>query len=172
MRNIWFSSDPHYDHANILNFKDSDGKRFRGDLFSSVEEMNEVMIERHNSRVKTGDIWYCGGDVTFKPEKFSRIGCRLNGAKRLILGNHDNPKSLEVMKWFEKVMIWRLFKDEGFVATHIPILERNFRHKVKANLHGHEHQNPTSPPYFSMCVEHTNYYPLHMDEIVEMINRV
>lgn len=171
MRNIWFISDTHFDHANILNFTDSDGKKFRGDLFSSVEEMNETMIHRWNERIRNGDHVYHLGDVTFKPNDFARIASRLNGRKRLILGNHDDPKNENLMKWFEKVMTIRFFKDEGFAATHIPILERGFRYKLKACLHGHEHQNPTAPPYFSACVEHTNYYPLHMDEVVEMIKR-
>ena len=48
--NIWFSSDTHYGHKRIIEL----AKR----PFSSVEEMDEVMIERHNARVRPGDQFF------------------------------------------------------------------------------------------------------------------
>jgi calcineurin-like phosphoesterase family protein len=170
LRKICFSSDPHYDHANILNFLDDRGKRFRGDLFASVEEMNETMIQRHNSVVKPNDIWYCLGDVTFRVKDLGRIMPRLNGRKRLIVGNHDDPKNVELTKWFEKVTLWRLFKDEGFLCTHLPSRKDQFRYKVTHNLHGHIHQNViTEPEYINNCMEHIDYTPKTMDDIVAHI---
>lgn len=54
MPNIWFISDTHFSHANILKFKDADGSYFRGDRFTSVDHMNDVMnvhghIHQNNS---------------------------------------------------------------------------------------------------------------------------
>ncbi len=170
MRNIFVWSDPHFDHANILNFKDKDGKRFRGDLFSSIEEMNETMIENYNRVVTSdSDIVYCLGDVTFRPNDFARIACRLRGRKRLILGNHDDGKSYELTRWFQKVTLWRIFKDDNIVFTHIPLKEDQFRHKVQYNGHGHIHQNDSQLPWINLCVEKTNYTPVSMDEIKAMM---
>ena len=172
MRDIFFSSDPHYDHANILKFTDDRGKKFRGDLFDSVEEMNETMIERHNSVVKPTDIWYCLGDVTMRIKGLAAIMSRLNGRKRLLVGNHDDPKNPELTRWFEKVGIWRLFKDEGFICSHIPLRKDQFRYKVTHNLHGHIHQNLIDEPeYINNCMEHINYKPKSMDEIKDQIKR-
>jgi calcineurin-like phosphoesterase family protein len=55
--NIWFSSDTHYGHKRIIEL----AKR----PFSSVEEMDEVMIERHNARVRPGDQFFHVGDFAF-----------------------------------------------------------------------------------------------------------
>lgn len=128
--------------------------------------MNETMIERHNSVVRPTDIWYCLGDVTFDVKNFARIASRLNGHKRLILGNHDDGRNYDLLRWFEKVTLWRIFKDHNFVCTHIPIPITQFRHKVQFNVHGHIHQNLMDEPwYINICVEHTNYTPLSLDEV-------
>jgi calcineurin-like phosphoesterase family protein len=39
--NIWFTADTHYCHKRIIELANRP--------FGSVEEMNEVMIERHTS---------------------------------------------------------------------------------------------------------------------------
>jgi calcineurin-like phosphoesterase family protein len=170
MHDIFFTSDSHFDHANFLKFTDDDGKLIRP--FASVEEMNETMISRWNAVVKPQDkIWHLG-DVTFRPEKFARIASRLNGHKRLLLGNHDDARCFEVMRWFDKVQLWRIFKDENFVCTHIPILSGQFRHKVQFNVHGHLHQNVIDDPqYINICVENTNYTPISMDELKQRCRR-
>jgi len=161
-----------FDHANILKFRDSEGKLFRGDRFpGGVEEMNEVMIQNHNSVVTSdSDIVYNMGDVTTRPNDYARIASRLRGRQRLLVGNHDDVKNYQLTRWFPKVMLWRLFKDEQFIATHVPLRRDQFRYKVKANLHGHIHQNVIDDPvYINNCVEHTNYTPRSIDEIVAII---
>ena len=75
---IWVISDTHFNHSNILTFSDKVGNPVRA--FSSVEEMNEIMIDRWNSVVKPGDKVYHLGDVLFgDKEAFSRLWPRLNG---------------------------------------------------------------------------------------------
>lgn len=166
MANIFFISDTHFDHANMLNFQDNDGKRFRGDIFQDVEAMNETMIENWNKVVQVQDKVYHLGDVTFRVNKLAAIMCRLNGHKRLLVGNHDDPKNMELTRWFEKVQMWRIFKDENFICTHVPIRQDQFRYKVQFNVHGHIHQNVIDDPqYINICVEQTNYTPVSMDEL-------
>ena len=50
-RDIWVISDTHFDHANILNFTDREGRPTRGDVFTDVEDMNEQMIANWNSEI-------------------------------------------------------------------------------------------------------------------------
>ena len=164
MPDIFFVSDTHFDHANFLKFKNDDGSQIRS--FDDVEHMNEVMIERWNSVVRPQDKVYHLGDVTFKPNVYARIAKRLNGHKRLQLGNHDNGSNLALTRWFERVSLWRIFKDENFVCTHIPIRVDQFRYKVEYNVHGHLHQNVIEDrQYVNVCVEQTNYTPLSMDQV-------
>jgi len=164
MRNIWFVSDTHFNHDNILMFSDLSGKPVR--TFNSVEDMNETMIDNWNSRVVAGDKVYHLGDVFFgSKEKFRSLWPRLNGQKRLVVGNHDDIKYLAKGGFFSKLHMWRLFKEHGFVCTHVPIKEENFG-KAKLNLHGHTHERGSPEgPYLSCCEEMTNYKPLHIDEI-------
>lgn len=168
MRDIYVVSDTHFNHSNILKFEDADGKKFRGDLFSSVEEMNETMIQNWNSVVRDQDIVYHLGDVGFSHAKdLSNILSRLNGHKRLILGNHDDGKSEVLQKHFEKIMVWRIFKEFNCVLTHIPLHETSINEKVKWNVHGHTHTaGPASLRHINVCVEKTNYTPLLLEKVI------
>ena len=168
MSEMFFISDTHFGHANILKFE-KDGVRVRPE-FSSIEEMNEFLIWQWNARVKPDDKVYHLGDVCFGGVKIVReVMPRLNGKKRLILGNHDNVKGHELWKWFEKICLWQNFDNHGFVITHLPFLPENFR-KVKFNVHGHIHRAPdVSPVHLNISCEMTGYAPIHLDEVKERL---
>lgn len=169
MADIWFISDTHFFHENILKFTDNDGRLIRPG-FSCAEEMNEHMVERWNGVVKPQDkVWHLG-DVAFKTtEKANQLDhllSRLNGHKRMLVGNHDNLKSVALMHRFEKVELWKGFKEEGFTCTHIPLRLDSLRDGT-VNVHGHTHQNwLRDPGYINVCVEPRNYTPVHMDELL------
>lgn len=162
---MWFISDTHFGHANFLNFKDDSGKQIRP--FSSTEEMDEHMVEQWNKTIMPGNKVYHLGDVCFGDPS---ILTRLNGSKRLIVGNHDNLKDHRLLAAFKKVSLWRLFRDFDFYVTHVPMREDTFHGKVRFNLHGHIHEKD-SPTQFhmNMSVEKINYTPVHIDEIVKLL---
>lgn len=166
----WFISDTHFFHANILKFVDKDGKPIRP--FTSVEEMHETMVANWNSVVRDNDYVYHLGDVTFNYGKeFNTLMSRLRGRKRLILGNHDKIKGTDLMKWFEKVELWKGFKEHNFTASHFKLLKGSQR-DGEFNLHGHTHQNVDPDPfYLNGCVEVRNYTPTNIDTIVEEIKQ-
>lgn len=179
MKNVWFVSDHHFHHKNILGFKRPDGSPLRD--FSSVEEMNETMIERHNEVVRDGDRVYFLGDVTFEyGPPLDYIMKKLRGSKRLIVGNHDVLKTEGLEQHFKKVQLWRMFPEHGFICSHVPVhssvLER--RGRTMLNVHGHVHVNTvlsTDPEtwaepdwrYFNVCVEEVDYRPVHIDVVIE-----
>lgn len=162
MSNIWVTSDTHFNHKKILTFKEDDGTPVRD--FDSVSEMNEKLIENWNSVVKPQDKIYHLGDVFFGPkEDFKGLWARLNGKKRLVVGNHDDIKFLSQGNFFQKVYMWRLFKEFGIILTHVPINQDNFRVGAK-NVHGHVHTKPSPDgPYQCVCVEQTNYTPVNIE---------
>lgn len=164
---IWFISDTHFWHANILKFTGSDGGLIRPG-FDGVIHMNEVMIEKWNSVVKPQDKVYHLGDVTFRYDgSFNAIMSRLHGHKRLMLGNHDKLANGALSRWFEKIELWTggKFKQYGFVCSHIPLRPDQMR-DGELNVHGHIHQNVINDPrYLNVCVERVNYTPVHLDEI-------
>lgn len=171
MSNHWYISDTHFDHENMLNFKRADGTPLR--TFSSVHEMNETLIERWNAVVKPSDHIYHLGDVTMARGKATKhidsIMTRLNGHKRICLGNHDQLNSAWYLRWFEKVKAYHVM--DGFLFSHIPVHPESFG-RVKGNIHGHLHANLVmasphhpDPSYMSVCVEHTSYSPVAFETI-------
>lgn len=176
MANIWFTSDTHLNHANFINFTLEDGSPARP--FKTVEEMNETLIQNWNSVVTEQDhIWHLGDVIMGPTSEFPSILSRLNGKKRMLLGNHDRLKGTELIRFFQKVELWRIFKEHNFICTHVPIHPSTFR-KVEFNVHGHIHHNVVQSAwgpdhaYINVCVEHTNYAPIHLDEVKARIRRV
>ena len=171
MADIWIISDTHFNHANILKFEDKLGKPCRD--FADVDEMNETMIANWNNVVKPSDKIYHLGDVLFglnKPAWLDANLKRLNGKKRLVVGNHDNIKLLA--PYFPKIDLWRDFSEFGLLLTHVPVHQSTLKETHRfgegsmVNVHGHIHQN-ASPvgPYKCVCVEQTNYTPVNIDEL-------
>ena len=168
-RDIWVTSDLHYNHANILDFKDSDGNKSRN--FETVDLMNECLLDNWNSVVKTGDYVYHLGDTFFgDKEKFKTDWPKFNGSKRLIVGNHDDIKFLSSGGFFKKVQFWRIFKEHNLLLHHVPLhISSLLRHDTYPlfQIHGHTHTNgsPSVGPYKSVCVELTDYTPVHIEEL-------
>lgn len=188
---IWFISDTHFFHDNILKFTDAQGKLIRGDIFKSTHEMNMAMTDRWNERVKPQDKVYHLGDVAVgvkNPSYFTDLMDRLHGHKRLLLGNHDHLEQ-PAYRAFERIELWTggKFKQYNFVASHIPLRPDQMR-DGEFNVHGHIHQNliedcgwsrdqkdglllphRPDPRYINVCVERTDYLPIHLDEIRKRI---
>lgn len=172
-REIWLISDTHFNHTNILNFKDDKDVYFRGNLFNDVNHMNEVMIENWNKTIKPQDKVYHLGDVYFgNQQEADLLLKRLNGKKRLVVGNHDDVLQKSIWDNFQKVSIWRFFKEFGILCTHVPVHLSTLRRRMgdkegyMLNVHGHIHQNQSPEgPYKCVCVEHTDYKPVNIEEL-------
>lgn len=163
MRDIWVISDTHFSHGNSI-FKWDNGRK----EFSSIEEMDELMVQNWNSVVKPGDLVYHLGDVYFGSLERYRdvIHPRLNGSKRLLVGNHDDIKQIASANLFQKIMMWRMFPEFGILMTHVPVHESTLEFKDLINVHGHVHNNSLDDPrYVNMSVEVINYTPVNIEEL-------
>jgi calcineurin-like phosphoesterase family protein len=174
MSNIWFTTDPHLFHRNILTFTDSNTGNLIRPGFANIEEMNDCILTCHNERVKPFDKVYWLGDIAFRITKeFRELFHQFHGKHRLIPGNHDPIDQL--VPFFEKTNIWRVFREDGiipFTCSHIPLHLSSV--KGIFNVHGHIHQN-ASPTinHINICPEVSNYYPWHFDELqAEMKDRM
>lgn len=170
MRDIWLISDTHFFHRNILTFKDDKDELIRGKLFKDVNHMNEFMLDRWNERVKPGDIIYHLGDVMIgSKEDFQKFWPRLNGSKRLIVGNHDNIKFLAQGGFFKKIQMWRMFPEFGLLLTHVPIHESGLYRrsdKILRNVHGHIHHNESpTKHHLNVSVEAIDYAPINIEDV-------
>jgi len=79
---IYFSSDGHHGHANII--------KFCSRPYKDVNEMNELLIHNWNSVVRPDDEVYYLGDFSLTRGVVERTAPRLLGKKYLIPGNHDH----------------------------------------------------------------------------------
>ena len=80
----WFSSDWHLSHAGVI--------RMSNRPFSSVEEMDETIIQNTLSKLKKGDDLYLLGDISMKREPTIAALKRLKEARinaHIVIGNHD-----------------------------------------------------------------------------------
>jgi len=120
-----------------------------------------------------------------------KILSRLNGKKRLILGNHDVGKLKYLQPYFQKIDGVRNLNIKGFkfIMSHIP-LHFDCVDKFGINIHGHLHNNIIKDTdiitakvpdkrglystdiieiedknYFNVSVERTDYKPINLEEI-------
>ena len=167
MNNVFVISDTHFGHANILNFKGLDDKPLR--VFDDVHHMDEFMIEKWNSIVTPQDHVYHLGDVIVKGKDCGKLLKRLNGHKRLVLGNHDFPKMSEYTPYFEKIYGSRLL--DQLLMTHIPVHPLSLG-KAIANIHGHVHSNVPDDhfgkQYINVSVEVVDYTPVALEDLKKL----
>lgn len=160
-RNIWVISDTHFGHENIIKYCDRP--------FKSVYQMNQTMIENWCRVVNPEDIVYHLGDVYMGADgkDVHEILRRLPGRKRLILGNHDDGKSAVIQNNFQKVVVWRMFREFGLLLSHVPVHEGTLNpEKCPRNVHGHIHNNVINDKrYVNVSVEQTNYTPVNIEDL-------
>ena len=160
-RNIWLISDTHFQHNNIVSKFDPPRP------FNNIWEHDETLIYNWNKVVNHGDKVYHLGDVFFgNKDSFKRLWPRLNGSKRLIVGNHDDVKFLSSGGFFQKVMLWKVFSEFGLLLSHVPVHESSFRGRTELNVHGHTHfRGSAKGPYKSVCCELIDYTPINIEEL-------
>ena len=111
--NIFFTSDTHFGHKNIIKFIDYDGNRVRP--FDTWEEADEIMVQNWNSVVKPEDKVYFLGDLCFNRNYGDKLMPRLLGKKCLIRGNHDLFKLFRIVL-YPGIRLFKL-QNISFVAV-------------------------------------------------------
>lgn len=188
---IWFTSDTHFSHTNIITYCNrpftkevhADGVSF--DRVSDVEAMNDYLIDRWNERVQKGDVVYHLGDFGFTPraktegiEKLQKIANRLKGKIILIKGNHDT--NVDSIKRFETVKDYHVIHSNNtrFVLCHYPMRSWQFMSKGSVHLFGHCHAN--LPPHyksFDVGVDNAkniigDYAPMSVNEVIDYAKKL
>lgn len=176
MADIFLISDTHFGHANILTFlwQPVQGREHLVPIrpgFASVEEMDETMVDNWNRVVRPQDHVWHGGDVVMH-WRCLPIVKRLNGHKRLVLGNHDK----EDMKKYAEVGFKKIrgsHRVDNVLLTHFPVNQAHLGNKVIGNAHGHIHQNPSPEgPYFNISVENINYTPIPFEVVQKRLVQI
>lgn len=171
---IFYIADTHFGHANIM--------RHCNRPFSTVDEMDEVMIRNWNSVVNKNDDVYIIGDFCFKsgknPAEYLK---RLNGKKHLISGNHDGKvlKDPYVRSLFESIEKYDEIEDNGrrVILFHYPIAEWNGYFRNSYHVFGHIHNKEDNEANkmmkniknaFNAGADCIGFYPRTLDQLIEI----
>lgn len=172
--NIFVISDTHFDHYNIIKYCNRP--------YSSLEDMNEDLILKWNSKVGKNDIVYHLGDLGFFKtyDRYVEIVRQLNGMIKLIKGNHDNfkiikpiPGKIELFPSFLEIHLF----EKNVTLCHYPLRSWNKSNHGSWCLHGHEHYtNEHSRKDFKSkgcildcSVEGNDYYPYGKEELLNIM---
>lgn len=169
---IYYTADQHFGHSNIIRFCDRP--------FTTVEEMDEVLINNWNETVSDNDIVYILGDLVFRSDKHATYYIdRLKGMKHLVLGNHDHKwiKNCNLGKYFESVSYYLEIKDgeKRLALCHYPMLSWGGAARGALHVYAHIHNKKDGLAFETLKqmdnalnagVEINNYRPVTLDELI------
>lgn len=164
MSTTWLISDTHFGHNAIIDFKQPDGTPLRP--FTTIEEMDQALVDNWNKTVKPKDKVYHLGDVVIH-RKALKILQLLNGDKVLIRGNHDIFKLNDYTPYFRDIRAFH--KLNNWILSHVPLHPESLNNHI--NIHGHLHcthvklNGDRDIRYHNICVEHTNYTPISIEDL-------
>jgi calcineurin-like phosphoesterase family protein len=169
MNEIYFSSDTHLNHTNII--------KYCSRPFDSADDMNHTIISQWNETVPSNGRVYHLGDLAFcrDDSQFRDIVTKLNGQISLIIGNHDNFKQVMRNKdLFVEVTNMKEIKHEGQKITlcHYAMRTWNCSHHGAWHLYGHSHG--LLPPYgksFDVGVDSHGFRPISFTEVKEVMDK-
>lgn len=131
-----YIGDWHYDHKNIIHFDNRP--------FSSIEEMDNELVDRWNDAVSKEDTVNILGDMFWcKTSEAINVLDKLNGKKILIRGNHDKTNDQQFVKRFIKIKDYWETTDNNrkVVLCHYPITCFKNHFYGWYHLYGHVHNS-------------------------------
>lgn len=174
---IYFTADLHLGHENII--------KMTGRPFCSVEEMDSVLIDNWNRKVKGNDTVFIAGDLIYKSQNPCRYLDALKGKKVLIRGNHDDGwlKDARANDYFDRIemLIEQSMTGKMITLCHYPMLEWRGSRKVGSSklgylIHGHIHNSKEKEGYnylfrlpnaLNAGVDINNYEPVTFQELYD-----
>ena len=196
-RRMWFMSDLHFSHTNVLHLSNRE--------FANIQQMEQTIINNINKVVKADDVFYLLGDVCLGKKEAWRAFLDALVCKNIVLviGNHDKwgniPKD-KVLGIFDSVRLkmlgmtlllshypYRVGFWRALYLQYAPWLRFNIRHLDSLRskkrpkdtglwlLHGHTHAKTQlvdyHPRMLNVGVDSNNYKPISGEDIVSIIQR-
>ena len=177
---VFFTSDQHFGHWNINQYCN------RG--FSSLEEMDDTLIEAWNSVVGPEDVLYHLGDFCLGSWNDAvRYIMRLNGKIFFLLDrlHHDrrwmsgsnvgtqiwvggSSYSIEFLPPIHELIV----EDKSIILCHHPFAVWDKKHYGSWHLHGHIHNRQMSETELILNVgvdAHETWAPLSLEQVVKFM---
>lgn len=164
MSNVFFTADTHFGQRSIIDFANRP--------FGSVEEMDEVLIQRWNDCVQPRDCVYHLGDFAVcRGPRTGEILDRLNGEIHLVWGNHDRP-AYAIRDRFASCHDYLQVTVEGqfLILFHYALRIWNKAEVGSWHLYGHSHGSLPDDPHarsMDVGVDGNNFYPFSFEEVAQ-----
>lgn len=196
MSNIYFTSDTHYHHKNIVRGTSSWNQFQEGSShqstrnFDTLEEHDEELVKSINSLVKENDVIYHCGDWSFGGhEQIKIFRNRLNCKNiHLVFGNHDQHIESINSPYRGCFSSCQYYKELSFkidsqksgkygktkiILFHYGMRVWNQGHHGSILLYGHSHGTlPSFGKSMDVGIDTNNLYPYHLDEIIDKFKDV
>lgn len=167
-RHIWVWSDQHFGHKNIIKYCNRP--------FPNPELMAQCLIGNYLNVVKPEDVVIFNGDFGFMPvPQLNEILDQLPGYKIQVVGNHDMHRDGK---------LYALNVDERHLCMVVDVPDHDIEYQMLfthypmtnvpencINVHGHTHQHIMEPHNINVCVEHTNYAPKNLNQIMDQARK-
>ena len=169
----FFTSDTHFNHANII--------RLCNRPFRNVEEMNETIVANWNETVGENDTVFHLGDFCLGgAAEWTKFLDRLNGKIYLILGNHDLKNIRQgFLGRFEHVAMQMRIEigKRKIYLCHYPFLCFEGGYKDVWQLFGHVHTRKSNtgidagrlqylyPTQYDVGVDNNGFRPVAYEQV-------
>jgi calcineurin-like phosphoesterase family protein len=196
--NIWFTSDTHWNHKNIVRgttewdvSKAAVGSSHQSVRdFDTLEEHNTTLIKNFNSVVKPEDTLWHLGDWSFGGhENIKKFRDQLNCRNiHLIFGNHDQhiePINSVYRECFSSAQYVKEFSlklgtdrtgrmgRQKFFLSHYSHQVWNQSHHGTIHLFGHSHGTLRGiGKSMDVGVDTHALYPYHLDEVLDVMKHI
>ena len=180
---IFFSSDLHFGHRNVISFCDRP--------YSDVKEMHQALINNWNSVVSNEDIVFVLGDFFWfhGRHEIKKVVAKLNGKTIYVVpGNHCKREAYELCD--ERLVllddisaIYLRYEEFGpityeIILSHCPMMTWPHRDRGAFNFFGHIHSGPRTKAkvdqdlplwedlQYDIGVDNNNYTPIELSDII------
>jgi calcineurin-like phosphoesterase family protein len=172
---IWFTSDNHFGHENIIKFTNRP--------FNSVEEMDAAMVNHWNAVVEPSDTVYHLGDFCLGDANMARRYFAILNGHVKILGNpwhHDRrwlnwdmytgPDAEDIVEVLPPMVVLEFpeYGDDRYpqvlVLCHYPLAEWDRKHYGAWHLHGHSHGHSHGKA-FDIGVDCNHFRPISLSGV-------
>jgi calcineurin-like phosphoesterase family protein len=132
--NVYFSSDLHLNHHNIIKF---------GRNFKDVEEMNKTIIDNINDICQHNDLLVLLGDTLMGNKDYNDFCSKINCNIMILYGNHCNINRFEEVTQpnllYHGHYLELFINNKQIICSHYPMIHWNNQKDGSFMLHGHNH---------------------------------
>ncbi len=171
-RNVWFTSDYHLFHSNIIKYCNRP--------YTNCFSMNKDIIDTINKRVHQDDLLFNLGDIGFNSVKYitdelSKINCD----QIFVSGNHDRKSLINALieKYivFEKQTILNVYFNDIHYKVHLAHNPDDIQYNNDENnifLYGHLHEKEVANRRYNQINVGWDRFgrPIELKEIILMVS--